>query len=113
MISIIFLGVKGGRLLMLKISPQSLSQLRRKFGNVDVSVTLWACMTCYRDSLLLLLLLLLLFGLENREYGCMDPWRWPRGTLYPQKLALTSPTSGGYSVGVVRWRTQDTKFSLV
>jgi hypothetical protein len=33
--------------------------------------------------------------LENREYGCRDPSRWPRGTLYPQKLAITSPTSGG------------------
>jgi hypothetical protein len=25
--------------------------------------------------------------LENREYGRRDPSRWPRGTLYPQKLA--------------------------
>jgi hypothetical protein len=33
-------------------------------------------------------------GLENRELGSRDPPRWPRGTLYPQKLALTSPTSG-------------------
>jgi hypothetical protein len=31
--------------------------------------------------------------------------RWPRDTLYPLKLALTSPTSGGRSVGIVRWRT--------
>jgi hypothetical protein len=37
------------------------------------------------------------FDLENREYGRGDPLRWPRGTLYPQKLALTSPTSGGLS----------------
>jgi hypothetical protein len=29
-------------------------------------------------------------GLENREYGRRDPSRSPRGTLYPQKLALTS-----------------------
>jgi hypothetical protein len=29
----------------------------------------------------------------------------PRGTLYTQKLALTSPTSGGRSVGIVRLRT--------
>jgi hypothetical protein len=21
------------------------------------------------------------FGLENREYGCRDPSRWPRGTI--------------------------------
>jgi hypothetical protein len=34
------------------------------------------------------------------------PSRWPRGTLYPQKLAITSPTSGGRSVGIVRSLTQ-------
>jgi hypothetical protein len=33
--------------------------------------------------------------------------------LYPQKLALTSPTSGGRSVGIVRSRTEATEFSLV
>jgi hypothetical protein len=38
---------------------------------------------------------------------------WPRGTLYSQKLALTSLTSGGRSVGIVRSRTQATEFSLV
>jgi hypothetical protein len=32
--------------------------------------------------------------------------------LYPQKLALTSPTSGGRSVGIVRSRAKDTEFSL-
>ena len=32
--------------------------------------------------------------------------------LYPQKLALTSPTGGG-SVGIVRSRTKAMKFSLV
>jgi hypothetical protein len=26
--------------------------------------------------------------LENREYGRRDPSRWPRGTLYPQKVGL-------------------------
>jgi hypothetical protein len=26
-------------------------------------------------------------GLENREYCRVDPLRWPRDTLYPQKLA--------------------------
>jgi hypothetical protein len=30
--------------------------------------------------------------------GRGDPLRWPRDTLYPQKLSLTSPTSGGRSV---------------
>jgi hypothetical protein len=51
-------------------------------------------------------------GLESREYGRRDPSRWPRGILYRQKLALTSPTSGGRSVGIVRLRTQATEFSL-
>jgi hypothetical protein len=53
------------------------------------------------------------FGLENREYGSRDASRRPRGTLYPQKLALTSPTNGGRSVSVVRSWTQATEFSLV
>jgi hypothetical protein len=43
--------------------------------------------------------LVILAGLESPEYGRKDPSRWPRGTLYPQKLALTSPTSSGRSVG--------------
>jgi hypothetical protein len=33
--------------------------------------------------------------------------------LYPQKLALTSPTSGGRFVSIVRSRTKATEFSLV
>jgi hypothetical protein len=48
-------------------------------------------------------------GPENREYGHRDPSRWPRGALYPQKLALPSPTYGGLSVGIVRSRTQATE----
>jgi hypothetical protein len=49
-------------------------------------------------------------GLESREYGRRDTSRWPRGTLYQQTLALTSPTSSGSSVGIVRSRTQATEF---
>jgi len=30
--------------------------------------------------------------------------------LYPQKLALSSPTGGGRSVGIVRVRTKATEF---
>jgi hypothetical protein len=45
------------------------------------------------------------FGLENREYGRRDPSCFARGTSYLQKLSLTSPTSGGRSVGIVRYRT--------
>ena len=33
--------------------------------------------------------------------------------LYPQKLALTSPTGGGRSVGIVRSRTKATEFVLI
>jgi hypothetical protein len=40
-------------------------------------------------------------GLENREYDHGDPLRWLRDTLYRQKLALISSTSGGRSVGIV------------
>jgi hypothetical protein len=51
-------------------------------------------------------------GQENREYGRKDPSRWPRGTLYPHKLAIASPTSGDRSVGIVRSRTQAMEFSF-
>jgi hypothetical protein len=51
-------------------------------------------------------------GLEIRDYGRRDPSQWPRGTLYPQKLALTSPTSSRLSVCIVRSRTQATEFSF-
>jgi hypothetical protein len=49
-------------------------------------------------------------SLESREYDRRNPSRWPRDTFYPQKFALTSPTSGGRSVGIVRSRTQVTHF---
>jgi hypothetical protein len=51
-------------------------------------------------------------GPENRDYGSGDPSRWPRSTLYPQKLALSSPTSGDRSVGIVRARTKGAEFSF-
>jgi hypothetical protein len=49
-------------------------------------------------------------SLENLDYGL-------RGSamltpLYQQKLALTSSTSGGRSVGIVRSRTQATEFCV-
>jgi hypothetical protein len=49
-------------------------------------------------------------GLESLKYGRRDPSRRPRGTLYPQQLALASPASGGRSVGIVRSRAQATEF---
>jgi hypothetical protein len=46
------------------------------------------------------------FGLGTDITGCRDPSRWPYDTLYPKKLALTSSTSGGCSVGIVCLQTK-------
>jgi hypothetical protein len=40
-------------------------------------------------------------GLDHWEYSRRDLLRWSCGTLDPQKLALTSPTNSGCSVGIV------------
>jgi hypothetical protein len=48
--------------------------------------------------------------LKTEINGRGDSLRWPRDTLYPQKLALTSLTSGGHSVGIVRLRTKAPEF---
>jgi hypothetical protein len=48
-------------------------------------------------------------SLEIWEYGFGDFLHWPRDTLYPQTLALTSLTSSGRSVGIVRSRTKATE----
>jgi hypothetical protein len=50
-------------------------------------------------------------SLENLEYDRRDPLRWPRGTRYLQKLALTSPISSCRSVGIVHSQTQAMEFS--
>jgi hypothetical protein len=52
-------------------------------------------------------------GLKILEYGGRDPPRWPRGTLYPPNLAITSQISGGRSVGVVWSRTQTTDLFII
>jgi hypothetical protein len=52
-------------------------------------------------------------GLESREYDRRDPLCCPRDTLYPRNLSLTSPTSGGICVGIVRSRTQATEFRFI
>jgi hypothetical protein len=49
---------------------------------------------------------------SSGEYGHRDPLCWPQGILYPQKLALTLPTSGGRLVGMVRLQTKATEFAL-
>jgi hypothetical protein len=49
-------------------------------------------------------------SLESLEYSHRNPSHWPCGTLYSQKLALTSLTSGCRSFGKVRLQTQTTEF---
>jgi hypothetical protein len=48
----------------------------------------------------------LVSGSVNKDYNCDE-------YLYPQRLALTSPTSGGRSIGIVRLRTITMEFSFV
>jgi hypothetical protein len=49
-------------------------------------------------------------GLENRDYGRRGSAALTmQHPLYPQKLALTSPTSGGRSVSIVRSWTKATE----
>jgi hypothetical protein len=52
-------------------------------------------------------------GIETQEYGRGDPSRRARDSIYPQTLALTSPTGGGHSVGIVRLRNKAAEFSSV
>jgi len=52
-------------------------------------------------------------GLENRLTAVGTRCAHHVTPLYSQKLALTSPTGGGRSVGIVRVRTKATEFSLV
>ena len=47
-----------------------------------------------------------MFMINGRWIRCADHVT----PLYPQKLALTSPTGGGRSVGIVRLRTKATEF---
>jgi hypothetical protein len=47
---------------------------------------------------------------NSNQIIVMSPSRWPRGTFYPHKLTITSPTIGGRSVGIVRSRTQTMEF---
>jgi hypothetical protein len=45
-----------------------------------------------------------------RSSGSGMGFTQPHGTFYPYKFAITSPTSGDLSVGIVRLRTQATEF---
>jgi hypothetical protein len=70
---------------------------------------------CNSSRTVIMSFYLLLFSTNfsfEKERSCGDPLCWPCDTLYPQKLALTSPTSGGRSVSIVHSRTKVTEFLL-
>jgi hypothetical protein len=50
--------------------------------------------------------------LENRDYRLRGSAALTMRSLYPPKLALTSPRSGGRSVGIVRSRTKATELVI-
>ena len=53
-------------------------------------------------------------GLDNRDLTAVGTRCADHVTpLYPQKLALTSPTGGGRSVGIVRSRNKAKEFFLI
>jgi hypothetical protein len=53
-------------------------------------------------------------NLENREYGRRGPSRWPRGTIYQQKVGTNFFDKRRRSFDIVRSRTQATEvFSLL
>jgi hypothetical protein len=51
-------------------------------------------------------MILYIYEQNDEINGHGNPLPGPRDTLYPQKLVLSSPTSGGRSVGIVRLRTK-------
>jgi hypothetical protein len=42
-------------------------------------------------------------GLEIREYGRRDPSRWPRGTIYPQKVGTNFAEDRGFETRCGEW----------
>jgi hypothetical protein len=75
--------------------------------HTQLAVRNWECSRCVLIQLPVLLRSYLKekcsgSGLENRNYVRRDQLCWSLNTLCPQKLAPTSPTSGGRSVDIVR-----------
>jgi hypothetical protein len=74
----------------------------------------WVQLSYYMHSTFILLSLTLLCFLSITEMMAMGICRADYATsLYQQKLALTSPTSGGRWVGMVRSRTKATQLYVV
>jgi hypothetical protein len=78
--------------------------LQQKFNIIDCY---FVCVIRNNAHLLIMKILYLVLYLTSSLRG--NPLCWPCDNLYPQKLALTSPRSGGRSVGIVRSRTQATE----
>jgi hypothetical protein len=112
----------------IQVRVQDRSMLQNKYKCTEVWIITLTCYLLQFDflssglftELIYVSLMISSFGgtlliLQNVSSWCLvltteingrwDPLRWPRDTLYPQKLALTSLTSDGRSVGIVRLRT--------
>jgi hypothetical protein len=103
------LGVKSGRSVRLTTSPPSVSPLSEKYVSLDVSQPYLWVSTAFERVSFTFYLYQLRRPLQLDKYFITE--KKPRGTLYPQKLALTSSTSCSRSDGIVRSRTQATEFS--
>jgi hypothetical protein len=83
-----------------------------KYISVFIWISEWTGVISINSINRLILILETQSCLEKQEYGRRDPSCWPCGTLYLQTLALTSRTSGGRLVVIVRSRTQATEFGF-
>jgi hypothetical protein len=88
----------------LSIQRRNYLSLKRTNGHNSFICDLAVCEWIIRSEIKIASMFI--SGQESRINDRGDPLRWPRDTLYPLKLALTSPTSGGRSVGIVRLRTK-------
>jgi hypothetical protein len=99
------------RLPLWSNGKSSWLQIQRPGFDSRLYQIFWEVVGLERDPLSLVSTTEELLGRKSSGSG-RDPSRWPRENLYPQRLALTWPTRGGHSVGLVRLRTQATEFFL-
>jgi hypothetical protein len=85
----------------------------------DINSVIWGSESCIylianRHHIIIIIIIIIRAPVYKFEInGRGNSLRWPRNTLYSLTLALTSPTSGGHSIGIVRLRTKGTEFSLI
>jgi hypothetical protein len=111
--------VRGAWPLLLSSGQSSWLHIQRSGFDSRCYQIFWEILGLERGSLSLMSIIEELLerkssgsGLGNRDYGCRIRRADYATLLYPQKLALTSPTNGGRSVGIVRSRTHATEFGL-